>query len=399
MPVNEDLTVAYHQQDTNYYCGAACAQMVLDEIGAGLLPQDDLYNENHSHSTTETGWATGPDGLQYTMNDRRPAAFNNWFALFALSTEDSISRKLCWTIHHYKVAPIALVYGWQHWIVVRGYDASATPSNSADNSYTITGFEVNNPWPPTPMPGPPPPHSVGDGCGTGGSRGVADEHISYAQWQSTYMTGVPAGHWAGQFVAVCDPEPPAAQPRRTTPVTRRFDGARVLTADEASRVALESLAELKLADRKRWQTALANVQAQPPLLVQRLDRVDSFYYVVPLGAAADRASAGVAIDARYGNYLETVALPEGATSVIGHLDAKGALNTIVNQRFELEDFAGRVLVRPDVVCSCETLVWKPCLESLSPFFPFYRFTAGGTTVYVRIDGAVFTALHDTYRGL
>ena len=105
MPVNEDLPVVYHQQDTNYYCGAACAQMVLDEIGAGLLPQDDLYNETHSHSTTEAGWATGPDGLQYTMNDRRPASFNNWFALFTLANEDSISRKICWTIHHYKVGP------------------------------------------------------------------------------------------------------------------------------------------------------------------------------------------------------------------------------------------------------------------------------------------------------
>jgi len=114
--------------------------MVLDEIGAGLLPQDDLYNENHSHSTTEAGWATGPDGLQYTMNDRRPASFNNWFALFTLANEDSISRKICWTIHHYKVAPIALLYGSQHWIVARGYDASAAPASSADNSYTITGF-------------------------------------------------------------------------------------------------------------------------------------------------------------------------------------------------------------------------------------------------------------------
>lgn len=41
MPVTEDLNVAYHQQDTNYYCGGACAQMVLDRIGAGLLSQDD----------------------------------------------------------------------------------------------------------------------------------------------------------------------------------------------------------------------------------------------------------------------------------------------------------------------------------------------------------------------
>lgn len=399
MPVSEDLNVAYHQQDTDYYCGGACAQMVLDEIGAGLIPQDDLYNENHAHSTTEPGWATAPDGLQFTMNDRRPAAFNNWFALFALANEDSISRKLCWTIHHYQVAPIALVFGWQHWIVIRGYDASAAPSNSADNSYAITGFEVNNPWPPTPMPSPPPPHAAGDACGTGGSRGISDEHISYAQWQSTYMTGVPSGHWAGKFVAVCDPEPPPPPPRLTTPVTRRFDGARILTHDEASLSAQESIREINFSERKHWRSTFGNVKAQQPLLVQRLDRVDSYYYIVPFGATQDRATAGIAVDARYGNYLQAISLREGKSSAIERLDPKRALELILNRRFDLENFAGRVLVRPDVVCACDTLVWKPCLESFSPFFPFYKFTVGGATIYVRIDGAIFTALHDFYRGL
>ena len=399
MPVNEDLPVVYHQQDTNYYCGAACAQMALDEIGAGLLPQDDLYNENHSHSTTEAGWATGPDGLQYTMNDRRPASFNNWFALFTLANEDSISRKICWTIHHYKVAPIALLYGSQHWIVARGYDASAAPASSADNSYTITGFEVNNPWPPTPSPGPPPPHSAADGCGSGGSRGIANEHISYASWQSTYMTGVPAGHWAGQFVAVCDPDPPAPLPAGTTPVTRRFDGATLLSSEQSGRLAVELLDELKLAKRPVWGKALAKVKPQTPLLVQRLDRKDSFYYIVPLGASAERSSAAVVLDARYGVYPQSAALPETTNSVIGSLSAKAALEAILNRRFDLEDFAGRVLARPGAICSCDSLVWKPCLESLSPFFPFYRFTVGGATLYVRIDGAIFTALHDNYRGL
>ena len=69
MPTDESLAVPYHQQDTDYYCGAACAQMVLDSLGAGLLDQNVLYNDNHSHSTTEAGWYTGPDGLQWTMHN------------------------------------------------------------------------------------------------------------------------------------------------------------------------------------------------------------------------------------------------------------------------------------------------------------------------------------------
>ncbi len=42
MPVTENLAVQTHQQDTDYYCGAACAQMVMETICAGILDQDDL---------------------------------------------------------------------------------------------------------------------------------------------------------------------------------------------------------------------------------------------------------------------------------------------------------------------------------------------------------------------
>src|SRR5712691_575826 len=201
--VHEDPAIPHHQQDTDYYCGAACAQMVLAQIGGGLLDQNGLYN--HNHNVIEPNWYTAPDGLQWTLNNRKPPSSSNYFALYALANEDAISRKIVWTIQHYNVAPVALVYGSQHWLVVRGYEASAAPTGSGDTSYSITSFDVNNPWPP------PPPHDASDGCGTGGDRGVADEHIAYSAWQSTYMTGVPAGYWRGQFVAVCDPDPPATR--------------------------------------------------------------------------------------------------------------------------------------------------------------------------------------------
>ena len=297
MPTQEDLAVQYHQQDTSYYCGAACAQMVLQTIGAGVLDQDDLYADNHSHSVAESGWATGPDGLNWTMNDRRPSSFHNSFVLFALSNEDAISRKICWTIHHYQVAPIALVYGWAHWIVIRGYEASAAPAGSSDTGYTIDGFFVNNPWPPTPAGAAEPPHSGGDGCGAGGDRGVADEHITYATWQADYMTGVPRGHWSGQFVAVCDPEPPATTPG-TQARPERQPGARLITPAEANRVAAAGLKAHRLDKREGWKDLLVKTKPAAPLLVQRLDRRDSFYYLIPYQRGAGKATALAGVEAR-----------------------------------------------------------------------------------------------------
>ena len=54
-----NLPIEYHQQDKGnradgkYYCGPACAQMVLNHMGAGLLLQDDLYNDCHSHNSRD----------------------------------------------------------------------------------------------------------------------------------------------------------------------------------------------------------------------------------------------------------------------------------------------------------------------------------------------------------
>ena len=393
-----NLDVQYHQQDTNYYCGAACAQMVLAQIGAGLLDQDDLYDDNHSHSLIETNWYSGPDGVQWTLMNRKPAAFTNSFVLFALSSEDSISRKIVWTIHHYQVAPIALVYGWAHWIVVRGYDVSAHPSSSSDVGYTINAFDVNNPWPPTPSPAPPPPHSLGDVCGGGGDYGIANEHISYATWQDDYMTGVPGGYWSGKFLAVCDPAPASERHGNSVRPKHLFDGNTLLSRENAVESALAGIKAYGLNNKKNWNKVFTKNTPGEPVMVQRLDRNDSYYYIVPF-ETEKKISSLVSVDGRYGDYKQACMLPKAGPHLGLAYDKKKVIKMMVNNKFELPKRAGRILVRPDSYCLYPYLVWRPCKESLSPFWPFYMFTVGRQRIYVRVDGAVFTKLTTNLKGI
>jgi hypothetical protein len=413
MPTTENLTVSYHQQDTDYYCGAACAQMVLDSLGAGLLDQNTLYNDNHSHSTAEAGWYTAPDGLQWTMHTLEPPApagpphYGYYdFVLFALDTEDAISRKIVWTIHYYQAAPIAMVYGSQHWIVVRGYSASAAPANINDTSYTIDSFDVNNPWPPTPSASnpalaPPPPHTDGtDGCGTGGDRGIVNENISYTAWQNTYMTGIPSGYWGSKFVAVADPSaPPSGRGVRSRPLLEALEyKGRLLHGEQAARRAEEGLNAYGLAEREHYSRILKRAKFGEPVLVQRLDLPDTFYYIVPVGVSG-RVPLAVAIDAKNGLYLQSAV----HTGLEGNLftlrSNKDVAKSILGSIVELPNGEGRIPIRPEAVCQFPTLVWKPCKESLSPFYPFHLFTVGSERIYVRSDGAIFNQLHDTDRGI
>jgi hypothetical protein len=407
MSVHELLAVPYHQQDTDVYCGAACAQMVVASMGAGLQGQDGLYTDARNHTSELASWYNPPDGLLWLMNDRRPAGFGGWFVLYSLGGEDALSRKLCWTIHHYQVAPIALVYGGDHWLVVRGFTASAAPASYDDTAYTITGFDLNNPWPPAPSfyapptpPPAPPPHSATDGCGSGGTRGTANEHIAYSKWQSSYATANKYGTlWNGRFVAVCDPDPPPTRPGAQAPGAKKRGGERLLTPKAAVQHALTGLKRHGLTEREDWTPALSDTKPATPALVQRLDQIDSFYYIVPFERPGDGVTAAVAVDARFGDYEQALAVPAEGGRLLEALDRKAVLERVVGQTLDLGGRTGRVTVRPEAYSLYPTLVWRPARESLSPFVPFHMFTVGARRIYVRIDGRVFGWLNTFNPGI
>lgn len=192
--------VTYHEQKdqgSDQFCGAASAQMVLESIGAGRIDQEVLYTNCQACSADDPGrhWDSAPDGLVCTLNQRRPASFPGSFRLWELPSEEAISRKLCWAIER-GVAPIVLIAGGSHWIVVVGYEASALPRGSTDTSYQIMRFEVCDP-----------------------QAGFPDQSIPYSEatsqfaqkryWVRNVMTDVDSGFWRGKFLAICDPDPPA----------------------------------------------------------------------------------------------------------------------------------------------------------------------------------------------
>ena len=394
MSTTQELAAPYHQQDTDYYCGAACAQMVLHTVGEPLLSQDGLYNDNHSHTIEPNNWSTPPDGLQWTLNNLQSTKY---FALDSADSEDTISRILCCTIEFYNVAPIALVENGNHWVVVHGYTASARPSSFGDLSYTISSFDINDPWPPTPTPGPPPPHSDGDVCGTGGARGVASSNVSYNTWREDYMTANQFGaQWLGKYVAVCDPHPPPAFGPRPLPERgRRFDGERLLDARFAQEQFRDILHESGLLARPQWSELLDGVRPIDPVLVQRLDRPDSYYWIVPAVDEQKGLRAAIRFDARFGNYQQAIAVRHlhPQAPMFGFGNAEEVVEHVLAQRLELPDSGGRLVVRREGLSVHRCLVWRPCRQSLSPFYPFRMVSIGALRLYVRIfDGAVFIAL-------
>ncbi|HSY89524.1 MAG TPA: hypothetical protein VLA85_23380 [Verrucomicrobiae bacterium] len=399
MSWTKDLTTPYHQQDTDYYCGAAVAQMVLDSIGSGLLDQNTLYASNHAHSGP--GWYTSPDGLNYTLNAYMPPPpiFNSFFIVERGDTEPEGSANIVRTLYIYGVATGSMVYQCGHWVAVRGVRTDVAPAPGA--TYVIQGFYINNPWPPTPSfynpaLAPPPPHSDPDACGSGGNRGVVDEYVTYSEWQSTYHTGCDVygvGHV--QFISVCDPRRPPIGTLRLAGQVRLAQGERIIAAKKALELAERGLEEHGLAAEGALAKSLSKARASEAQLVQRLDRPDDFYYLVTL-RRGKTATAVARIDALHGTFQGVHALSGARHSPI--IDREAALQAARANLIDLEDGRGRIPLREGAFCLYPTLVWRPCRESRSPYYPFHQITVGGSIIYISYDGRVYPALHDLGRG-
>lgn len=427
MSVIESLPITRHQQDDAGYCGAACAQMVLESMGIPLpsLSQDDLLSQAKTNGAPDPPmpWATPPDGLASTMNQNRPASSTETFELASSASEAVISRRICWMIHAHQVAPIALISHAAHWVVVSSYEANAPPKGPNDTTCAIDGFYLYDPEPALPSSFnhslvPPPPHFVGDGCAA--TAGLTLEHLTYQDW-GQWMTAVLEGRWATQFLAVgvadTAPEPTESSseksppdessskkpsPKQTSskkpssgntdrrPVRqRRRSGKRLVTPAEAARLADEGIRAYGLYKRKEWSKALNDSRPSPGRLVHRLDQDDKFYSLVSYRSA--RGTTVVAsVDARAGVYQRAGLLFKPREDPI-RVSAEEAMRIIAGQRIKLPDGSG-LLVRKGALAMYPHLVWRPCRESLSPFSPFYMFTVGNRRLYVRVDGAVFSSL-------
>jgi hypothetical protein len=390
-PVN--TSSRYHAQDTDYYCGAACAMMILAEIGVSYtsLDQDDLYDSNNKHNG-QGGWYTDPVGLCFTLNERRPASFlPRSFVVHKPLTEAEGTRDVVFALSRDQISAAVLVNEDGHWNVICGLQCDVDPANGP---YTIEGFWLNNPVFDRSVAS----HDGADICGSGGAHGCANEYVTYSEWQTNRFNGcrydAPGG--AFQWISVCDPEEGSIDLPRGRPLSLRADGRRLISAADAITFAYAGLEENHLAQSKFGGDALRSGRFADPLLVQRLDRRSDFYYLIPWERDG-RIVALADVDARFGVFKSFRVLSEPADdwtvrtrAATRQPDAIGQL--LDGKTFELPEDGGRFKVFPGTYCIPPVLVWKPCRESWSPHLPFYHVVVGGHSLYVRVDGAVFIQL-------
>jgi hypothetical protein len=143
-----------------------------------------------------------------------------------------------------------------------------------------------------------------------------------------------------------------------------------------------------------WSKVFEQVRTGEPMLVQRLDRDDRYYWIVPTQDDRGTPRAAVAVDAHTGDYQQALSIRDPQSSLFAFAALEKVREHVLGRRFALPAAAGGAVEASAQSLSVHApLVWKPCRESMSPFYPFRMITVGAHRLYVRVfDGAVFPAL-------
>jgi hypothetical protein len=195
------------------------------------------------------------------------------------------------------------------------------------------------------------------------------------------------GKWPEKYFVICDPDDPMEAPDTA------LESAGPLREDAPTSImrANQGLIDFGLRSPDPWGGGFDFTQEGDPLLVEREDLdPPQYYYLVPFRRPNGEVPLVVNVSAHERGGVN------GSISVPGTTH----FSQIVDRETVRQQFAGiaaEAIGHSGPLRLYEYLVWRPCIESLSPYWPFYRFDAEGPdgeiSVYVRIDGEVFPELH------
>lgn len=161
----------------------------------------------------------------------------------------------------------------------------------------------------------------------------------------------------------------------------------ILDIDHAIASARTAANELK--KLRRLKLAFENAVAGSPLLVQRIDREDSFYYIVTFKIGT-RETGRIVLDAFDGTLHSAGAITETEPTLRANFSSTEAMGKMLSEANLKARW--KTKLREGLIGQHPVLVWRPCRESSTPLLPFYQFSVGGSFVYLRLDGQVSESL-------
>lgn len=147
----------------------------------------------------------------------------------------------------------------------------------------------------------------------------------------------------------------------------------------------------RLGESPNWRPAFVESIPETPLLVLRGDKTEADFYIVSFRAGL-RVTARLRMNAHTGRYAEGIGIDKSGDMLKPYFTLDQAqrgvartLDAAASKSKKKKKKKGKEPPVPEPF-----LIWRPCVQSLSPFLPFYRFVApGNAELYFRVDGKLY----------
>jgi hypothetical protein len=396
----------YHQQDVENFCGLATAQMLLARLGPNTPDQRFLAG-----STAVSNGGISAGALCDILNAKKPADFASDFVTFSDDDRDVGIRRIVDTLVSTRLPVPALIFGSDpHWITVTG--AVVEGEAQAGEDHRLRGFFIANSAPVTAVllkpgaigkklfPGRPMPHITGDHCGEGGLRGAKHIYVSALGWRRHHWPDASADLPHPAHVTITNQRAASDQDVAQAPIcvatVQAASGAAPGPVDQDSAKAA-ALAGIKAHGLDRcgpFRNVLTNVSAS------QADRHDNdappkdVWFLVTLQDTIGTPVASAFVAEDNGELLGVIApqAPTG-TPLQWKTITLNALAVESHAFAEFAEFADSTPLVEDDVRIIRPRFWRPCAESMSPYYGFIEARVRDATLYIGYGGRAHRELH------
>jgi len=333
-----------------------------------------------------------PQWLRDLLQRYKPQSMEGAFAHRHDSTAEAALQRISTALAGGGVGAATLVWN-DHWVVVSGVNAIG------DNQSAIAGVFIQDPDPVTasilyknPKYRPPCPHGPDDNCGLGGRYGSPSTYVTTFGWKKHYWYSPfrAAGTVdAPIYTTVCFEPTGLAElgPSSVAASAECSEPQRTITEDEAKLAVTEGIQEHGLAAAGPLQCFLAGVLPGDASCEESHPHDGDEYWQVNLARPDDPQVAVGFVDAVTGEFLGIQAPPSETPIPIELYEF-----VVAALRNDSDVIDGGLDPSTAVVHSRR--VWRPCHESMSPYYAFVRATLGSTDYYINNAGKVYRKLHD-----
>ncbi|WP_374501482.1 hypothetical protein [Zoogloea sp.] len=354
------------EQQTSFFCGAACCKMLLDRVGVAVA-QPNAYVAIHDTERFKTEELySDPIGVSKYINDVTPNTIDFDVKAFDGTDPKSLLDEIYFTIRFLQIPCLVLVRQGNHWVVVHGVRVS----EGADGSRAICGVFIQDPW-----------YAQAD-----------NKYVAATEFLSGWLTPVKWGvTWKGKLLIISDglnhnarTPPPLISgfgpllPRQAVAATTNHYLAGVGSLGRINKSAIDALTAHGFSEIVEIKSG-GGADLLVPLDVTSIDGDD--FTIVPMDGVASSHFVDfvyVALSAANGALLEICRLER---AIYIHSDDEAL--SVLSQRFP----TAKIDITPGYF-------WKSSFRTMSRFSVFRKVLIDSQVRYLFTSGDVATTLDD-----